>query len=117
MDSLTSIKLAELRQHDLRADAARARPAAEARRGRRHWFVDWRGRLTRLWRRRHAVTTPATTTPAAATTPATTGPAVTRPATTAPVATRPVAQSVSFEALASELAAEGSRGGEEVWTR
>lgn len=35
MNSLNSLTLAELRQHDLRADAARARLAAEATRARR----------------------------------------------------------------------------------
>lgn len=60
MNHLTSIELAELRQHELRLDAAHARLAAAARRGRRHRLVDRRDRITHRWRRRHAVTAPAT---------------------------------------------------------
>jgi hypothetical protein len=81
MQSLTSIKLAELRQHKLRADAARARLAAEARRVRRRRPVDWRDQVTRRWRRRHAATAPAEMTPPA--------------------------RSVAFDELAARFAAKG----------
>jgi hypothetical protein len=67
MDSLTNLKLAELRQHDLAVDAARARLAAEARRARRHQtHIDWRRRIARRWQRlRTATTRPAPATPTA----------------------------------------------------
>jgi hypothetical protein len=67
MDPRTSLKLAELRQHDLAVDAARAGLATEARRARRHrTHIDWRGRIARRWQRlRTATTRPALATPTA----------------------------------------------------
>ena len=48
MDPLTSLKLADLRQHDLAVEASRTRLAAEARRVRRQWaHGDWRARIAR----------------------------------------------------------------------
>jgi hypothetical protein len=82
MHSPNSLKLADLRQHELRVDAAHVGLAAEARRGRRRRLVDWRDRITRRWRRRHAVT--------------------------APAPMRPLARSVPFDELATEFAAGGS---------
>jgi hypothetical protein len=64
MNHLTSIELAGLRQHEVRVEAAHARLAVAARRGRRRRHVDRRDRITHRWRRRRrdAVTAPATTT-------------------------------------------------------
>jgi hypothetical protein len=59
MNHLTSITLAEMRRHELRADAARVRLAAEARRRRRHVFVDWRERIAGRRRGRRTVMAPA----------------------------------------------------------
>lgn len=83
MDTLTSIKLVELRQHELRVDTARARLVAEARQARRHQSrIDWRRRGARLWRR----------TPTVASKPA---------------AVPPTARSIQFDHLASKLASDG----------
>jgi hypothetical protein len=91
MNHLTSIDLAKLRQHELRADAARARLAAEAGRGRRRRLGDRRDRIGHRWRRRPAI---------AAVTGTGTGTAA--PAVTAR------SRSPRFDGLATRLAAEGS---------
>jgi hypothetical protein len=82
MNSLNSLKLAELRQRELRLDAARARLAADARRGRRRRArPDWLRRVAGRWRGHQAGTAPATLTP--------------------------VARPVPFDGLAARFAAEG----------
>jgi hypothetical protein len=84
MNPQTSLELAELRQHDLRADATHARLATHARRARRQRSrLDWLRRIARP-RPRYARTLPA------------------RPATVTPMARpRP------FDDLASRLASDG----------
>jgi hypothetical protein len=83
MDSLTNLKLAELRQHDLAVDAARARLAAEARRARRHQtHIDWRRRIARRWQRL-------------------------RTATTRRAPATPTARPIPFDDLAAKLASNG----------
>lgn len=53
MNSLTSLELAALRQHQLRTDAARARLATRARRARHQRpRLDWLQRIASRWPRR-----------------------------------------------------------------
>ncbi len=83
MDPFTALKLAELRQHDLAVDAARARLAADARRARRHrTHIDGRGRIARRWQRL-------------------------RTATTRPAPATPTARPIPFDDLAAKLASNG----------
>jgi len=65
MDPITSLRLADLRRHDLAVDATRERLAAEARRARRHRSrSDWRVRIARRWQHlRTATPRPAPATP------------------------------------------------------
>ena len=83
MDPNTALKLAELRQHDLAVDAARARLAADARRACGHrTHIDGRGRIARRWQRL-------------------------RTATTRPAPATPTARPIPFDDLAAKLASNG----------
>jgi hypothetical protein len=87
MNTFTSLELAELRQHQLRVDAARARLAAQARRARRQ-------RSSLAWLRRIASRRPRySRTPSA------------KPAPVTPVT--PMARSRPFDDLALRLASDG----------
>lgn len=92
MDTLTSIKLVELRQHDLRVDVAHARLASPTRQARRRRSRIDRHPRARLWRR-------------------------TPTETSKPVAVAPTAQSIRFDHLASKLASDGPAATHDELTR